>query len=82
MGNVYIAGAARTAMGGFQGVFSGLDAATLGGAAIRAAVEQAGVGGQGRDATARCIGQNIDQPRGIGQRQRGAGALDLGGHMA
>ncbi|NBT30733.1 MAG: acetyl-CoA C-acyltransferase, partial [Rhodobacteraceae bacterium] len=43
MGNVYIAGAARTAMGGFQGVFSGLDAATLGGAAIRAAVEQAGV---------------------------------------
>lgn len=43
MQDVVIAGAARTAMGGFQGVFAGLDAATLGGAAIAAALAQAGV---------------------------------------
>jgi acetyl-CoA C-acetyltransferase len=41
MKNVVIAGAARTPMGGFQGVFSGTNAATLGGAAIRAALENA-----------------------------------------
>ena len=40
--DVVIAGAARTAMGGFQGVFAGTDAATLGGAAIAAALEDAG----------------------------------------
>ncbi len=38
MHKVVIAGAARTAMGGFQGAFSGVSAATLGGAAIRAAL--------------------------------------------
>ncbi|QCO55660.1 thiolase family protein [Pseudorhodobacter turbinis] len=41
MHKVVIAGAARTAMGGFQGVFSGVPAAQLGGAAIRAALGQA-----------------------------------------
>ncbi len=41
MKTVVIAGAARTPMGGFQGVFSGTNAATLGGAAIRAALENA-----------------------------------------
>jgi len=41
MQDVVIAGAARTAMGGFQGVFAQTDAATLGGAAIRAALDQA-----------------------------------------
>ncbi|MEZ5772253.1 acetyl-CoA C-acetyltransferase [Defluviimonas denitrificans] len=40
--DVVIAGAARTAMGGFQGVFAGTDAATLGGAAIAAALADAG----------------------------------------
>ncbi|MEL7116369.1 MAG: acetyl-CoA C-acyltransferase, partial [Pseudomonadota bacterium] len=40
MRDVVIAGAARTAMGGFQGVFSGVPAADLGGAAIKAALEQ------------------------------------------
>ena len=40
--DVVIAGAARTAMGGFQGVFAGTDAATLGGAAIAAALDDAG----------------------------------------
>ncbi|MGR3792827.1 acetyl-CoA C-acyltransferase [Vannielia sp. SX4] len=39
---VGIAGAARTPMGGFQGAFSDVTAAELGGAAIRAAMEQAG----------------------------------------
>ena len=43
MQDVVIAGAARTAMGGFQGGFTGVPAAELGGAAIRAALENAGV---------------------------------------
>ena len=42
MRNVVIAGAARTPMGGFQGAFEGVSAAELGGAAIRAALENAG----------------------------------------
>ncbi|MEP4639819.1 MAG: acetyl-CoA C-acetyltransferase, partial [Yoonia sp.] len=42
MENVVITGAARTAMGGFQGDFADVDAATLGGAAIKAAVAQSG----------------------------------------
>jgi acetyl-CoA C-acetyltransferase len=43
MQDVVIVGAARTAMGGFQGAFSELQAPALGGAAIRAALAQAGV---------------------------------------
>ncbi|WP_204112783.1 thiolase family protein [Shimia biformata] len=39
---VVIAGAARTPMGGFQGVFDGVPAAELGGTAIRAALRDAG----------------------------------------
>jgi len=42
MKEVVIAGAARTPMGGFQGVFDGVEAAQLGGAAIRAALKDAG----------------------------------------
>ena len=42
MKNVVIAGAARTPMGGFQGVFDGVEAAVLGGAAISAALKDAG----------------------------------------
>ncbi len=42
MDKVVIAGASRTPMGGFQGDFSGVPAATLGGVAIKAALEQAG----------------------------------------
>ncbi len=42
MKQVVIAGAARTPMGGFQGVFDGVPAAKLGGAAIKAALENAG----------------------------------------
>ena len=40
MHKVVITGAARTAIGGFQGVFADVDAQTLGGAAIKAAVSQ------------------------------------------
>jgi len=42
MKNVVIAGASRTPMGGFQGVFADVDAPVLGGAAIRAAIAGAG----------------------------------------
>ena len=42
MKDVVIAGAARTPMGGFQGVFEGVTAADLGGVAIRAALKGAG----------------------------------------
>ena len=42
MKEVVIAGAARTPMGGFQGMFDGVAAAELGGAAIRAALQGAG----------------------------------------
>ena len=43
MRDVFISGAARTPMGGFQGVFADVDAPTLGGAAIKAAMENAEV---------------------------------------
>lgn len=43
MSDVFIQGAARTPMGGFQGVFSDVEAPALGGAAIKAAMEGAGV---------------------------------------
>ena len=42
MAEVYITGAARTPMGGFQGIFSDVDAPTLGGVAIKAALSKAG----------------------------------------
>jgi len=42
MQDVVIAGAARTPMGGFQGAFSNVPASALGGAAIRAALADAG----------------------------------------
>ncbi len=41
MQDVVIVGAARTPMGGFQGVFAGVEAAALGGAAIAAALKDA-----------------------------------------
>ena len=43
MKNVVIAGAARTPMGGFQGVYQTLAASELGGVAIKAALDGAGV---------------------------------------
>lgn len=42
MSDVVITGAARTAIGGFDGAFSPLQASELGGEAIRAAMQQAG----------------------------------------
>ncbi|WP_298853676.1 acetyl-CoA C-acyltransferase [uncultured Ruegeria sp.] len=42
MREIVIAGAARTPMGGFQGMFDGVAAADLGGEAIRAALAQSG----------------------------------------
>lgn len=41
MESVVITGAARTPMGGFQGVFAEVNAPTLGGAAVKAALAQA-----------------------------------------
>ena len=43
--SIVIVGAARTPMGGFQGDLSALSAHDLGGAAIKAAVERAGISG-------------------------------------
>ena len=43
MENVVIAGAARTPMAGFQGEFSGVSASTLGGSAVAAALQGAGI---------------------------------------
>ena len=43
MKEVVIAGAARTPMGGFQGVFDGVPAADLGGSAMRATMDGAGL---------------------------------------
>jgi acetyl-CoA C-acetyltransferase len=43
MNEVFIAGAARTAIGGFQGAFAEVSAATLGGAALAAAIRDAAV---------------------------------------
>jgi len=42
MARIAIAGAARTPMGGFQGMYEGVTAAELGGAAIKAALQRAG----------------------------------------
>lgn len=42
MARIVIAGAARTPMGGFQGMYDSVTAADLGGAAIRAALQRAG----------------------------------------
>ncbi len=42
MKSVVISGASRTPMGGFQGDFSGMDAPSLGGVAIKAALDGAG----------------------------------------
>ncbi|MFK7751254.1 MAG: acetyl-CoA C-acyltransferase [Sedimentitalea sp.] len=43
MKDVVITGAARTPMGGFQGAFDGVSAAELGGVALRAALQNAGL---------------------------------------
>ena len=75
---VVIVSAARTPMGGFQGDFKGLTAPQLGAAAIRAAVERAGVAGDGvEEVLFGCV-----LSAGLGQapaRQAALGAgLDMG----
>ena len=73
MKEVMIAGAARTPMGGFQGVFSEVTAHQLGAEAIRAAMQQAGaVSDQVAELLMGCV-----LPAGQGQapaRQAGLGA--------
>ena len=71
MKKVVIAGASRTPMGGFQGAFSDMTAAQLGGAAIRAALNGAG------DAVVQEIVMGCVLPAGQGQapaRQAGFAA--------
>ncbi|MFZ2994671.1 acetyl-CoA C-acyltransferase [Sphingobium sp.] len=60
---VVIASYARTPMGGFQGILSGMTATQLGAAAVRAAVERAGVDPQGVDR----IYMGCVLPAGLGQ---------------
>ena len=71
MSEIVISGAARTAMGGFQGVFVGVPAAELGAAALKAALAQADV------TTADEVLMGCVLPAGQGQapaRQAGFGA--------
>jgi len=73
MDPVVIVGAARTPMGGFQGELSGATAPELGGVAIKAALERAGVAAESVDEVLMgCV-----LPAGIGQapaRQAAFGA--------
>lgn len=71
---VVIASYARTPMGGFQGVFSGVKATELGAAAVKAAVERAGVAG---DAVER-IYMGCVLPAGLGQAPARQAALGAG----
>ena len=74
---IVIVSVARTAMGGFQGVFGSLTAPELGAAAIKAAVSRAGVAGDGvSEVLMGCVlpaGQGQAPAR---QASRGAGLPD------
>ncbi len=71
---VVIAAYARTPMGGFQGVFSGASAVQLGTAAVKAAVERAGVDGERVDQVIMgCV-----LPGGLGQAPARQTALGAG----
>ncbi len=75
---VVIVGAARTPMGGLQGDFASLAAARLGGAAIRAALERAGVSGDLVDEVIMgCV-----LPAGQGQAPARQASLDAGVPLA
>lgn len=71
---VVIASYARTPMGGFQGIFSGVKATELGAAAVKAAVERAGVS---PDAIER-IYMGCVLPAGLGQAPARQAALGAG----
>lgn len=61
--DIFIAGMARTPMGGFQGELSGVSGPQLGAAAIRAAVARAGVSGEAVDE----VYMGCVLPAGVGQ---------------
>lgn len=71
---VVIAGYARTPMGGFQGVLAPLKATDLGAAAVRAAVERAGVAADAVDR----IYMGCVLPAGLGQAPARQAALAAG----
>src|SRR5687768_2723923 len=76
---IVICSYARTPMGGFQGALSGLSSVELGSAAVKAAVERAGIGGDKVDQ----IFMGCVLPAGLGQapaRQAAIGA-GLGKHV-
>ncbi|GIX31332.1 MAG: acetyl-CoA acetyltransferase [Porticoccaceae bacterium] len=71
---VVIASYARTPMGGLQGVFASLKATELGAAAVRGAVERAGVAGEAIDR----IYMGCVLPAGLGQAPARQAALAAG----
>jgi acetyl-CoA C-acetyltransferase len=71
---VVILSFARTPMGGFQGALSGVSATALGSAAVRAAVERSGVGGDDVDA----IVMGCVLPAGLGQAPARQAAIGAG----
>ena len=71
---VVIAAYARTPMGGFQGVFSPVKATELGAAAVKAAVERAGVAPDAVDQ----ILMGCVLPAGLGQAPARQAALGAG----
>ncbi len=77
---IVIVGAARTPMGGFQGDLSGMSAPQLGSAAIRAAVERAGVAPEQVDEVVMglCLFAGLGQAP-ARQASRGAGLPDAAG---
>ena len=72
--DVVITGAARTPMGAFQGELAGVAATDLGAAAIRAALERAGVKGDGVDEV--FMGNVL--PAGLGQAPARQAAIHAG----
>ncbi len=71
---VVICSYARTPMGGFQGVFSGVKATALGSAAVRAAVERSGADPEGIEQ----IVMGCVLPAGLGQAPARQAALGAG----
>jgi len=71
---IVIASYARTPMGGFQGALAGASATQLGAAAVRAAVERAGIGAE----TVSQIVMGCVLPAGLGQAPARQAALGAG----
>jgi acetyl-CoA C-acetyltransferase len=72
--NIVIMAATRTAMGGFMGGLTDVDATVLGATAIKAALEQAGIGG---DKVSEVIMGNV-LPAGLGQAPARQATLKAG----